>query len=49
VTHVQECDFTSLLPTADQVKQADLSEDSVKHLSQVSKSLNATCKPGPAS
>ena len=35
--------------TDDQVKEANLREDSVKHLTQVGKALTLKCPPGPAS
>jgi spore germination protein GerM len=49
VGHVGECDFVSLLPTDDQLKEAKLSVDSMKHLSTVRKALTLKCPPGPAS
>jgi len=48
VERVGECDFVSLLPTADQLKEAALSADSAKHLAQVRTAL-AKCPAGPAS
>jgi hypothetical protein len=49
VEHVGECDFVNLLPTDDQLKEAELSADSVKHLATVRKALSLKCPPGPAS